>query len=398
MPATPPIALYIHIPFCETKCPYCDFNTYARIESLMPAYVAALQKEIAVWGALLGGPEIVTVFFGGGTPSYLPGEDIKAVMDSVRRSFPIRSDAEVTIECNPGDFNERKLQTYLESGVNRLSMGVQTLDDGLLKLLGRRHSVDGALKAYRMAKDAGFDNASFDLMFGLPYQTLAQWASTLEQSIDIAPKHISMYCLTLEGGTPMEHQVKTGLLPEPDSDLAADMYLMAMDRMEGRGYRHYEISNWSFPGYESRHNLVYWRNQPYLGVGPGAHSYIAGCRFNNIKPPREYVKRLESAAAPSSSAGGPDATAIGKVAVVENVEKIERRLEIAETLMMGLRLDVGISEADFRVRFGRSPLEEFPDTFEDLRRLGLVEVAGGAVRLTRQGRPLGNEVFRRFFE
>jgi oxygen-independent coproporphyrinogen-3 oxidase len=391
-----PIALYIHIPFCETKCPYCDFNTYARIEPLMPAYVAALRREADAWGRLLGRPTVRTVFFGGGTPSYLPNGDIAAILDTVRASFAIEPNAEITLEANPGDFTHEKLASYRKAGVNRLSIGVQSLDDHLLSLLGRRHNAAQAVEAYRTARAAGFRNISLDLMFGLPHQALADWQASLRGAADLDPEHLSMYCLTLEAGTPMEHQVKTGLLPEPDADLAADMYLAAEEVMGGLGYRHYEISNWARPGYESRHNLTYWHNEPYLGIGPGAHSYVGGLRFANLKPPREYIARIEAMASPQL----PErigASTVRSIPVVDSVEEIGSRLEMAETMMMGLRLDTGVSQAAFQRRFGTTLAQAYGSEIAELTTDGLVEQAKGALRLTPRGRLLGNRVFSRFF-
>ena len=394
-----PISLYVHIPFCETKCPYCDFNTYAAIEPLMPAYVAALRSEIALWGDTLGNIEVHTVFFGGGTPSYLPAGDIRSVMDAVRSAFSLKAGAEVTLEANPGDFKGDKLAEYLDCGVNRLSIGVQSFDDGLLRTLGRRHTAADAIEAYRQAADAGFDNISIDLMYGLPYQRIEQWRCTLAQTLELAPPHISMYCLTLEGGTPMERWVEQGSMPEPDPDLAADMYLLAQDEMRGAGYRHYEISNWAKPGKRSRHNLTYWQNEPYLGVGPGAHSYLADRRFSAIRSPREYIRRM-TCHVPGPAAGCSDGSMrakIGSVPVVDEVERIDRQLEMAETMMMGLRLDEGIAIAAFAERFGAPPSRFYSETLDELERLGLLRTEDGALRLTRRGRMLGNAVFSRFF-
>lgn len=387
------ISLYIHIPFCETKCPYCDFNTYAKIESLMPSYTAALCNEIRLWGDKLGHPVVHTIFFGGGTPSYLPSEDIRSVMEAVGSAFDVEADSEVTIEANPGDFTPAKLKEYLDCGVNRLSIGVQSFDDELLKALGRRHSSAGAVEAYRMALDAGFDNVSIDLMYGLPYQKIEQWQNTLDRAMELNPSHLSMYCLTLEGGTPMEQWVEIGKMPEPDADLAADMYLMAQDVMRAKGYRHYEISNWSRDGLESRHNVTYWRNEPYLGVGPGAHSYLSGQRFFNIKSPREYVKLLQEVS--GSSMAGEDI--IKSIPVVESVEVIEKPMEMAETMMMGLRLDTGISIDKFAKRFEGAPSEYYAEILDELMSIGLLETSDGFLRLTRRGRMFGNEVFSRFF-
>jgi len=387
-----PIALYVHIPFCETKCPYCDFNTYAGIEPMVPAYVAALRREIELWGEALGRPTVATVFFGGGTPSYLPSRHIAALMASVRAGFELDGDAEVTLEANPGDFTDDKLAAYLAGGINRLSIGVQSLDDGLLKVLGRRHDAAEAERAYRMAVAAGFDNVSIDLMYGLPYQHIDQWRETLEGAESLGPQHISMYGLTLEGGTPMEQQVKTGVVPVPDPDLAADMYLMAEDVMARVGYRHYEISNWALPGRESRHNLTYWENRPYLGVGPGAHSYLTGRRFWNLKSPKEYTRRL----APSLALHRDGADLIVTMPAVGEVEVIDRRLEMAETMMMGLRLDTGVGVAGFASRFGVTPSEVYGEVIAEMEDVGLLTAGDGAVALTPRGRLLGNEVFSRF--
>ena len=395
------IALYVHIPFCETKCPYCDFNTYAAIEPLMPAYGDALRAEIALWGRLAAGGagdarRVSSVFFGGGTPSYLPSRDIAEVMAAVGAAFRALPDAEVTLEANPGDFTPRKLSAYLECGVNRLSIGVQSFDDGLLKTLGRRHSADEAADAYRMAADAGFRNISVDLMYGLPHQRLEQWRRTLDRALELAPPHLSMYCLTLEGGTPMERWVADGRMPEPDGDLAADMYVLAQDAMRRAGYRHYEISNWALPGMRSRHNLAYWRNQPYLGVGPGAHSYLWGRRFANIRSPREYVGLMQGDVA-RVCGGGPN-DVIRAAPVVGEVERIEPPLEMAETLMMGLRLDEGVSVAGFRERFGATPAQCYPDAIGELTAQGLVDARDGALVLTERGWMMANAVVSRFFE
>ena len=397
------IALYVHIPFCETKCPYCDFNTYAAIEPLMPAYCAALRAEIALWGGLAAGKagaarRVSSVFFGGGTPSYLPAEQIAGVMGAIRAAFSVMPDAEITLEANPGDFTQGKLEAYLDCGVNRLSIGVQSFDDGLLALLGRRHTADAAADAYRMAADAGFANISVDLMYGLPRQRLEQWRRTLDRALELAPPHLSMYCLTLEGGTPMERRVADGRMPQPDADLAADMYVLAQDEMRRAGYRHYEISNWALPGKRSRHNLAYWRNLPYLGVGPGAHSYLWGRRFANIRSPREYVRLMGG----DGARGGDGASAcdaiIRAVPVVGEVERIDPPLEMAETLMMGLRLDEGISVAGFRERFGVTPAERYPDAIAELTAQGLLQARDGALALTARGRMVANAVVSRFFE
>ena len=394
--AVGPLALYVHIPFCQTKCPYCDFNTYARIETLVPAYVKALRDEVRLWGNLLGRPYVETVFFGGGTPSYLPGHHIGSVLETVRTAFDVSNSAEVSLEANPGDITDSRLVTWRDCGINRLSIGVQSLNDELLRVLGRRHSASQACLSYRMAVDAGFANVSIDLMYGLPHQSVGDWRQTLEGAFNLNPPHVSMYCLTLEDGTPMERWVASGQMPTPDPDQAADMYVMAEEVMDQRGYRHYEISNWARPGFESRHNLTYWRNQPYLGVGPGAHSYLAGYRFFNLKSPQAYISRLRGI---SIEARRPALSlqTIKAVPVVEGVDALDRRLEMAETLMLGLRLDCGVGVDEFARRFGVPLAQPYGETVNELSSLGLLEACDGRLRLTARGRLLGNEVFSRFF-
>jgi oxygen-independent coproporphyrinogen-3 oxidase len=397
-----PISLYVHVPFCATKCPYCDFNTYSRIESLMPGYVGAVANELRTWATLLGAPEVVTVFFGGGTPSYLPDGDLAGLVETIRRSFDVADDAEITAEANPDDCNRQRLASMRSAGINRLSIGVQALDDDLLRVLGRRHGSAEAVEAFGRARQAGFDNVSIDLMFGLPRQTMPQWTATFERALALGPDHVSMYGLTVEPGTPFAIDVAAGRLSSPDGDLAADMYEYAIDRMAQLGYRHYEISNWALPGRESRHNLAYWRNAAYLGAGPGAHSYLGDCRFADMKSPREYVRRA-SALAVDSFTGAPPASSwrsavetMHSVGVVESLEPVDSPLEMAETMMMGLRLDEGIDAELFMRRFGATLEAVYAEPIRELTGLGLLESDGAGLRLTRRGRLLGNEVFGRF--
>ena len=391
------ISLYIHIPFCETKCPYCDFNTYAGIEGMIPDYVKSLVGEITLWGQRLGRPSVSTIFFGGGTPSYIPAKDMAKILKACHSSFHVTHDAEITLEANPGDLTREKAVSYLEEGINRISIGVQSLGDALLRLLGRRHTAEEAVRAYHLAREAGFSNVNLDFMYGMPYQDLETWRQTLEQSLALEPDHLSLYCLTLEEGTPMHRLVRNGQLPEPDPDLAADMYQMAEERLEMAGYRHYEISNWARPGFESRHNLTYWRNGSYLGVGPGAHSFLDGFRFYNLKSPREYIQRLKGHA--NSKVLGErtiDEETLRSFPTVQDVEEIDTRLEMAETMMMGLRLDEGITLEAFAERFERDLLEIYQGPVEELTSLGLLALEDGALILTPRGRLLGNEVFSRF--
>ena len=394
------IALYAHIPFCQTKCPYCDFNTYAGLGHLIPPYLSALVAEIEAWGTVLDRPAVNTVFLGGGTPSLLTPGQLRALLRAARSAFRVRTDAEVTAEANPDDVTVRRLAGFRAAGVNRVSMGVQTLDDGLLRLLGRRHTAAQAVEAFRRLRRTGYDNVSLDLMYGLPHQTMEQWRRTVQGVVELSPEHVSAYCLTLEEGTPLAARVKLGAVPDPDPDLAADMELWAEEALAEAGYRQYEISNWSRPGLESRHNLTYWHNLPYLGVGPGAHSFLGGRRFANLDAPPEYIRRVSAWGAPApGTARTLDAVLAERQGAVAQVETVGRRLEMAETAMLGLRLNEGISIEGFRARFGQGLLEAYRPALSELEAAGLVQVApdadGGRLRLTDRGRLLGNEVFSR---
>ena len=253
-----PLSLYVHVPFCLSKCPYCDFNTYQGMEHAMAPYVEAAMEEADLWGERLGNPPATTVFFGGGTPSYLKGEQLGRLMSTLLAAFPLVEGAEVTAEANPGDLDDAKLAALLQTGINRLSIGVQSTDDALLEMLGRRHTALEAASAYGRARVAGFRNVSLDLMFGLPHQSMEQWRASVQNVVELVPEHLSLYGLTLEPGTAMEQQVRRGILPEPDPDLAADMYEYAREAMTNAGYEHYEISNWCLPGYRSQtqHGLL----------------------------------------------------------------------------------------------------------------------------------------------
>lgn len=394
------IAIYLHVPFCETKCPYCDFNTYVKIESLIPTYVDALCAEIFLWGDILGKHPVHSVFFGGGTPSYLPTFNIGLIMSAIDSVFSIQDGAEITLESNPGDLVTKNLIDYQSLGINRISIGVQSFDERLLKTLGRRHSASDARTAFKAVEDSGFENISIDLMYGLPFQTINDWEDTIDVTRSLSPQHVSMYCLSLEPGTPLHNDVQSGRIPDPDDDLAADMYLMAQNNMSSGGYRHYEISNWAVPGKESNHNLTYWRNQSYLGVGPGAHSYLLGHRLFNIKSPKEYIHKLNSDVVSEDHVRvqNPVETEhiFDRVPVVESNEIIGRQLEMSETMIMGLRLDTGIEFKSFADRFGTDLMEEYRLEIRQLVEEGLLKRHRGTIKLTSRGRLLGNEVFSRF--
>ena len=399
------ISLYIHIPFCKSKCPYCDFNTYQGIESLIQPYVEALVLEIQLWGRTLDHPRVNTIFFGGGTPSYVPLEYINRVLRAVADAFEFVPGAETTLEANPGDLSEPALTRLLEMGVNRLSIGVQSLDDSLLPLLGRRHTAEEAIEGYRLARHAGLQSVNLDLMYGLPHQTIAQWENTLEKVLELMPPHLSLYCLTLEEGTPLEAWVRQGSLPEPDPDLAADMYTLAQEALDQAGYCHYEISNWAMPGFQCLHNMAYWLNRPYLGVGPGSHSYLYGHRFWEVTPPRLYIQRVQSWASqvlPILEDVRPveslNRDALLRIGPVDRVEPIGLQLEMAETMFLGLRLLDGLSIEDFKRRFAHDPMQLYGLQIQELREQGLLDHSNDVLRLTRRGCLLANQVFMRFLD
>lgn len=399
MTTTGGLALYVHIPFCASKCPYCDFNTYAGIESLMPAYAGALEREVEQWGARLGRPALTSLFFGGGTPSYLPTADLDRLMRAIRAAFDLPPEAEATIEANPGDCTPERVEAFRRAGFNRISVGVQSFDDAELRMLGRRHTARDAARAVDAARRAGFDNVSIDLMFGLPEQRLAAWRRTLEEAVELDVSHLSAYALTLEPGTPLEAEVRLGRTPAPDPDLAADMYALGQSVLSSAGLVQYEISNWAQPGCESAHNLTYWRSGPYLGVGPGAHSCLHaghgggpfGVRFANVDPPRAYIERVNAWTADASAS-----SRIEGAAAIGYCEQLDRRTAMAETMMMGLRLNAGVDDGEFRARFGEGIADAFPEAVRECVDLGLLEWASGALRLTEHGRLLANEAFQRF--
>ena len=397
------IALYLHIPFCVTKCNYCDFNTYAGIEDLMPEYVSAVVEEIGMWGEWLGDDtRAPTIFLGGGTPSLLPVEDVERILEACKGGFRCDEKVEVTLESNPGDLSVEHLKGLRDVGVNRLSIGVQSFNDTHLLALTRRHSAETAERAFRMAREAGFDNINLDLMFGLPRQTLADWKESVDRVASLGPEHLSLYALTLEEGTPLHRDVYRGATPEPDADLAADMYVYAVEALRESGYRQYEISNWARADRECRHNLAYWRNEEYLGIGAGAHSFLGGCRFAEERSPRRYVGRVRELRAGGGwgrllgKSREDMAAALGDGGPVSEVEIISDAVEMGETMMMGLRLMEGVSGERFRARFGLTLESVFGTEIRELEELGLLERDEARWKLTVRGKLLGNEVFQRF--
>lgn len=385
-----PLSVYIHIPFCTTRCSYCDFNTYTGLEDWMPVYVDALRKDIGRWGAYLKKPDVHTVFFGGGTPSLLSPPQVQSLMDALRSAFTMIDGAEITLEANPGDCSLAHFQRLYQVGVTRLSMGIQTFDDAALRSLGRRHSAQVAREAVTLAKQAGFESVNFDLIYSLPGQKMDDWRKNLDEALVLSPSHLSLYALTLEEDTPMWRDVNRGKLPAPDPDLAADMYELARETLGKAGYSHYEISNWAFEGKECRHNLTYWRNQPYIGLGPGAHSSFRNHRFSVIRSPQEYAKWQPDAVS------GDFPESLRSLSPIDYIEHIDKPLEQAETAILGLRLvKEGASKSGFTARFGEHAWSELLNKIQVPKEMGLVSVNEERIRLTDEGLLLSNEVFWR---
>jgi len=394
------VSLYLHVPFCHAKCHYCDFNSYAGMLGQREAYVDALAREIRLVGQRArrvdGTPRRCrTIFFGGGTPSLLTAAQVEGLLREARAAFAVDADAEITLEANPGTLEYGRLDALRATGVNRLSMGAQSFDAGLLRWMGRIHSPEEIETAFAAARRAGFASINLDFIFALPNQSLATWANTLERALALGPEHLSLYSLIVEEGTPLFSWVRDGRVIPADDDTAADMYEHAMERLVRAGYSQYEISNWALAGHECRHNLTYWRNLPYIGLGAGAHSCFAGHRFAETRPIAGYIARVRAAvAATEAREAGDEATALPAGAIVED-EVISPAMAMAETAMLGLRLNAGISRSEFAVRYGCAFEQVFDERLADIRDLGLIETVGDRIRLTEHGRLLGNEVFAR---
>jgi oxygen-independent coproporphyrinogen-3 oxidase len=447
MSVTPsPLSLYLHIPFCTHRCAYCDFNTYAGQEELIPVYVDALCKEIEFVGVRFPSPiraersdsevearrgaggEVHTIFFGGGTPSLLSPKQFESIFKSIRDNFTLTDDAEITIEANPGTVSYANLLELRRIGINRISYGVQSANMEELRMLERAHNFFDVIEAVTSARKAGFQNLNLDLIYGLPEQPLQTWQTTVKRILDLHPEHVSAYALTLEHGTPFGRWSSKGLLPLPDPDLAAEMYEWASETLEANGYIQYEISNWAInrrtsnaesqyatfdvrpltPTFACRHNLQYWRGLPYLAFGAGAHGYANGYRYSNALRIKTYIDRLTDLQSPITNYQFPLSPA------TLNHHKQTLNDDVSEFMMTGLRLtQEGVSEEDFQARFGQPMREIYGKEIEELLKLGLIDSPspsgrlrsapqggvrgeGDIFRLTKRGRLLGNQVFMRF--
>lgn len=391
-------SVYVHIPFCRARCSYCDFNTYAGMSFLIPEYISALRKEIQQLGTAAEEDrgrklQTGTVYFGGGTPSLLPATQILRMLDVMKEVFEVREGAEISLEVNPESADRKNLEA-MAAGVNRISLGVQTFDPLELEVLGRIHTVEDTMAAVRAIRQAGYRNLSFDLIYGIPGQSIQSWKETLQKAVELEPEHLSLYSLTVEEGTALEQEIESGALCRPDPDGMADMYEQAESLLKEAGYEQYEISNWALPGeggtfpqYASRHNLQYWLNREYLGVGAGASGFAAGFRTVNIAHPTAYIRSFQEPYNDVYPFSGATAER----------ERINRQREIEDTMMMGLRLTAaGVNIQDFIKRFDYPPQVIYREEISLLVSQGLLEGTSSSIRLTEGGRLLGNQVFRDF--
>lgn len=394
-------ALYLHIPFCRRRCSYCDFNTYTSLGGLQEDYVEALAREIRQVGQLADQagdptPAVRTIFFGGGTPSLLTPSQLESILSAARQTFAVAADAEITLEANPGTVDESYLSAVRALGVNRLSYGVQSANADELALLGREHDFAAAVSATAAARAAGFDNLNLDLIYGLPGQSVVDWQRTLAAALPLEVEHISLYCLTIEPGTPMQRWLNTGAINAPDPDTAADQYEIACRELGAAGFGHYEISNWARPGRECRHNVVYWRNEPYLGLGAGAHGSAGGYRYQVARQPRAYIRRMSASPITDDR---PQTTDHGfpLSAAVAAFHRVTADEAMSDTAITQLRLlDEGLDLGGFARRFGRTFDEVYGDTVRRLEEWALLRRRDDRLLLTERGRFLSNQVFYRF--
>ena len=378
-------ALFVYVPYCPSICTYCDFNVYARRENEFDAYAEAVAREIELTARALEYPiQATSLAFGGGTPSMLSLAQIEKIVQTTRAHFQFDANAEWTLEANPGTVDLEKLHGLRAIGFARLSLGVQTFDDARLKQFNRAHTVAQAYEAFELARRAGFENINLDLIYGLPNQSVGDWRATLERALAFQSEHLSLYGLQVEERTVLNKQIELGRIAQPDADVAAEMYEVAVEVLRAAGFVHYEISNFARPGFESRHNKTYWLNEPYFGFGAGAHSswhkargeYV---RYENLKSPRAYMRRIEQGDLPIASR-----------------EKISRAMQMAETIFLGLRLAEGIAWERFRARFGVDAREIYAEQIATLSKSKLLRADAERIWLTEQGMLLSNQLLWRF--
>ncbi|WP_042355001.1 radical SAM family heme chaperone HemW [Bacillus rubiinfantis] len=373
-------AAYLHIPFCEHICYYCDFNKVFLKGQPVDDYLKGLEQEMRL--TLTQHPieeKLETIFVGGGTPTSLNEQQLEQLCESINNYLPLVANGEFTFEANPGDLSKEKLQILKDAGVNRISLGVQTFDDELLKKIGRVHRAKDVYASLETIRSVGFENISIDLIYSLPTQTLADFQKTLTTALSLQLPHYSAYSLIIEPKTVFYNLFKKGKLPTPGEDIEAYMYELLMEEMAKHGLCHYEISNFSLTGYESRHNLTYWDNEPYYGFGAGAHSYLDGVRRSNIGPLKKYLEQINRGILP-----------------VQEYHTVSISEQMEEEMFLGLRKIAGVSLSRFQEKFNQNLIQIFSAEIKELTAKKWIEVNDDNIYLTKQGRLLGNEVFQMF--
>jgi len=373
------MGIYVHLPFCARKCRYCDFNSRPAPQAERIEYLRALRTEISARAQEVGqGRTVATVFFGGGTPTIYDGEDLARLLGMIGETFHVRRGAEISIEANPESVDAPKLRRLRAAGFNRLSVGAQSFDDDELRMLGRGHAAADVVRAVQAAREAGFGNLSLDLIYALPGQAVSRWERTLEQALRLRPEHLSAYGLSLEPGTPLARRVAAGELEVVSEEDHLAMRHLGLQVCAAAGLRRYEISNYACPGRECQHNLIYWRNQEYLGLGAGAWSYLEGVRAENVREPGAYVRAVLGAGSP-----------------VGYRERLDVEARLLERVMLGLRLREGLALAELEGAFGQAQADELKRRAEELARAGVVERRDGRLRLTTAGEDVHSEVCER---
>ena len=371
------IGIYVHIPFCKKKCDYCDFISYCNKDNLIDDYVQAVKAEIQTQNIK---PEITTIYIGGGTPSYIDSKYIIEILEKIKEKN-VSSNAEITIEVNPGTVTKEKLEDYIKSGINRISIGLQTTNDELLKQIGRIHNFTQFLETYKLAKKVGFKNINVDLMLGLPNQRIKDLKESLEQIIKLKPKHISVYSLIVEDGTPIANKIEKGEMQLPDEELERNMYWFVKNTLELNGFIHYEISNFAKKGYESKHNLNCWNQKEYIGIGASAHSYRDITRYSNTENIEEYIENVNNGN-------------FNRNKIIHEVQKEDDAKK--EFMLLGLRKIKGVDINQFKNKFGDNPIYLFRNELKKLTDERLLIIDNNNIRLTNKGLDLANLVWEEF--
>lgn len=371
------IGIYVHIPFCKRKCHYCDFISYCNKDSKIEEYINAVKKEIA-WQKIKS--EITTIYIGGGTPSYIESKYIKEILEEIQNKN-VSENAEITIEVNPGTVTIEKLKEYKYAGINRLSIGLQSAKDELLKQIGRIHNFEQFLETYKMAREVGFKNINVDLMLGLPNQRISDLKETLEKVIDLQPEHISVYSLIVEDGTPIANKIENGELQLPEEEIERNMYWYVKNTLELNGYIHYEISNFAKKGYESKHNMNCWKQKEYIGIGAAAHSYRDITRYSNTENLGEYIRNIQK-------------ENFERNRIIHEIQKEEDTKK--EYMILGLRQIQGVQISKFKEKFVDNPIYLFRKELKKLSDQNLISIDDDNIKLTNKGIDLANLVWEEF--